>query len=192
MYDFTSYIRISPEQSSPHAPAAWETRSFKGFRRCERTLHGPERFQLSQQWLRTHKNASLSSFLARRSFALGSTAQTFASSSLNYDFFLKTVPDIRHPEMRKKIACIVIRFSISHDYCHYYSRHAIVVTTVLTTVATENHMMMHAIFFLIYGCPMLCTDFFKNSDIFCPWSSSFDYIMSYLTIPYLTSYLTLP
>ncbi len=44
-----------------------------------------------------------------------------------------------------------------------YRRYAIV---VLTTVATENHRTTHAIFFLIYGCPMLGTDFLKNRMYF--------------------------
>ncbi len=43
---------------------------------------------------------------------------------------------------------------MSGSYCHYYSRHAIVVMTVVTTAAMENRMTKHAIFFLIYGCPM--------------------------------------
>ncbi len=35
---------------------------------------------------------------------------------------------------------------MSGSYCHYYSHHAIVVMTVVTTVATENHMTTQAIF----------------------------------------------
>ncbi len=38
------------------------------------------------------------------------------------------------------------RLTIFHNYCRYYSRCAIVVMTVLTTVARENRMRMHAIF----------------------------------------------
>ncbi len=38
-------------------------------------------------------------------------------------------------------------FTISGSYFCYYSRHAIVVTTVVTTVATENRMTTHVIFF---------------------------------------------
>ncbi len=45
------------------------------------------------------------------------------------------------------------------SYCRYYSHHAIVITTVVTTVATENRMPTLAIFFLIYGCPMSGTVF---------------------------------
>ncbi len=51
---------------------------------------------------------------------------------------------------------------MSVSYCHYYSRHTIVVTTVGTTVPTQNCMTTHAIFFLIYGCPMLGTIFKKK------------------------------
>ncbi len=40
-----------------------------------------------------------------------------------HNFFLKTVSDIGHPQMRKKIACIGIRFSV-----------ATVVTMVVTTI----------------------------------------------------------
>ncbi len=32
------------------------------------------------------------------------------------------------------------------SYCRYYSRHAIVVTTVVVTVAMENRMTTHVIF----------------------------------------------
>ncbi len=46
------------------------------------------------------------------------------------------------------------RHTIFRSYCRYYNRHAISVTTEVTTVATENRMTTHAIFFLIYGCPM--------------------------------------
>ncbi len=56
------------------------------------------------------------------------------------------------------------RHTIFHSYCRYYSRHAIVVMTVVTTVAMENRMTTHAIFFLIYRCPMLGTDFKKKSS----------------------------
>ncbi len=50
------------------------------------------------------------------------------------------------------------------SYCHYYSHHAIVVTTIVTTVAIENRMTMHVIFFLIYGCQMSGTVFKKKSS----------------------------
>ncbi len=64
------------------------------------------------------------------------------------------------------------RHTIFHSYCRYYARYyyrmTTVVTTVVTTVATENRMATHAIFFLIYGCPMWGTDFLKKSYVFCP------------------------
>ncbi len=50
------------------------------------------------------------------------------------------------------------------SYYHCHSRHAIVVTTVVTTVATENRMTTHAIFFLIYRYPMSDTVFKKKSS----------------------------
>ncbi len=60
--------------------------------------------------------------------------------------------------------------TIIHSYCRYYnrhySRHAIVVTTLLMTAARENRMTMHAIFFPIYECPMLGSDFFLNRIYF--------------------------
>ncbi len=53
---------------------------------------------------------------------------------------------------------------MSGSYCPYYSCHAIVVTTIITTVAMENSMTTHAIFFLIYGCSMSGTVFKKKSS----------------------------
>ncbi len=41
------------------------------------------------------------------------------------------------------------RCMIFCNYCRYYSHPAIVVTTVVTTVVTENRMPMHAIFILM-------------------------------------------
>ncbi len=55
------------------------------------------------------------------------------------------------------------RHTIFSSCGRYYSCHAIVVMTVVTTVATESHMTTHAIFFLIYGCPMSSTNLKKKS-----------------------------
>ncbi len=52
---------------------------------------------------------------------------------------------------------------MSGSYCHYYSPHALVVMTIVTTVAKENHMTTHAIFF-INGCPLLGTVLEKKSS----------------------------
>ncbi len=68
--------------------------------------------------------------------------------------------------MGKKIACIVIRFSITTvvtTVSRYYYRMRTVVTTVVTTVATENCMTTRAIFSPIYGCPMSDTILKKSS-----------------------------
>ncbi len=54
---------------------------------------------------------------------------------------------------------------MSGSFLRYYSHHAIVVTTVVTTVATKNCKPTHAIFFLIYGCPMSSTVYQKK---LCP------------------------
>ncbi len=72
----------------------------------------------------------------------------------------KSGHDIGHPYMGKNRMC---RHTIFRSYCLYYSRHVIVVTTVVTTVFTENRMTTHTIFFLIYRCSMSGTVFKKKS-----------------------------
>ncbi len=57
MYDFSSYIRIFLEPSSPSTPTARETHCFEGFQRCKRTPHAPKRFRLLWQRWQTRKNA---------------------------------------------------------------------------------------------------------------------------------------
>ncbi len=61
------------------------------------------------------------------------------------------------------------RHTIFHSYCRYYGRYYYRMMTVVTTVAMENRTTTHAIFFLIYRCPMSGTVFkkkssFKNDD----------------------------
>ncbi len=50
------------------------------------------------------------------------------------------------------------------------------------TVATENRMPTHVIFILMYGCPMLGTNFFKNHMIF-----AHRVILYFMNIDYLFS-----
>ncbi len=112
----------------------------------EHLVCAPERFWLSQRQRRTRRDAHSSSFLARHSFALGSAVRTFVSllSFLKDNFFLKNSAQHRASVDEKKNH---VRHTIFRSYCPYYSRHAIVVTTV----AKENHMTTDVIFFLIYG-----------------------------------------
>ncbi len=64
-----------------------------------------------------------SPFFCARKHCLDHYVVVFIAVALKDDFFLKMVPNIEHSYMRKKIACVVIRFSI-----------ATVVTMVITTI----------------------------------------------------------
>ncbi len=54
------------------------------------------------------------------------------------------------------------RYTMSGSYCCYYSRHAILVTTVVTAVVTENRMPTHAIFILMSDARCLALFLRKN------------------------------
>ncbi len=73
-------------------------------------------------------------------------------------FFLENSAQHRASLDEKKIC--MRRHTIFHSYCRYYYRMTTVVTTVVTIVATENSRPTHAIFILMYRCPMSGTNFF--------------------------------
>ncbi len=53
------------------------------------------------------------------------------------------------------------RYTMSGSYCRYYSHRVIVVTTVVTTVATDYRITMHAIFFSLTDA-WCCAPVFLN------------------------------
>ncbi len=152
MYDFGSYIRISQELSSPCAPAVGDICSFKGFRQGERILLAPESFWLSrwQQRMREIHCFWLAALLHRECCAELRVIIVVFIVIIVFEerFFLKNGGRHRASVDEKKNR--MRRHTIFRSYCHYYcrycSRHAIVVTTIVTIVATENHITTHAIF----------------------------------------------
>ncbi len=109
---------------SPCASVARETRRCEGFRQCERTPCVPKKFRLSRRRKQTRVHCCFWLAALFHCGALRRPCRRCPSSSLKDDFFLKMVPDIRHLWMKRKIACVVIRFSVA------------------TVVTTENHMTM--------------------------------------------------
>ncbi len=213
MYDFSSYIRISLELSSLRTLMARDTRSFKGFQRCERTLRAPRRFRLSWRQRRMCENMRSSSFLACHSFAPGSAVRTFTLSLASLQSELSNGD--RHPASIDEKKNRMRRHTIFCRYCRYYGHyyysittvvmtvttrhgimtsnyptwynnvvipcrvaaivttvsallqcHAIVVTTVVTTVAMENRITTHAIFFSSTDARCREPIFFKNRVYF--------------------------
>ncbi len=159
MCDFSSYNRISLETSSPHTPVTQERRGFEGFLRCERTLCMSEKSWLSRRRQQTRDNAH-SLLLCSPLFCAGELCADLRVVVVHEGrFFLKNGAQHRASDMRIKIACVGIRFSITTVVTTVV---ATVVPIVVTTVVTENRMPMHAIFFLMSDAQCRATIFFLN------------------------------
>ncbi len=167
MYDFSSYNRISPELSSPCTPTARETRGFEWFLQCERTPYAPKTFRLSQQRWQMRENAHSSS-LGSPLFCTGECcADLWVVFVHEGQFFLKNGARHCASDMRIKIACVDIHFSVTTVVTMVVTTVvATVVTIVLTTGVTENHMSTHAILFLMLDVRCRATIFFLNHVYF--------------------------
>ncbi len=99
MYDFSSYIRISPERLSPCAPAAQETCGFVRFQQRERTLCGRPRGSSycsddgKRARTRVHRCFWLATPLPQGALHGPSRRRRRFERRI---FFLKTVPNIGH------------------------------------------------------------------------------------------------
>ncbi len=77
-------------------------------------------------------------------------------------FFLKNGAQHRTSDMRIKIACVGIQFSLTTVITTVVTTViATVVTIVVTAVVTENRMPTHTIFFLMSDARCRATIFFK-------------------------------
>ncbi len=72
------------------------------------------------------------------------------------------MPDIGHRRWENNRMCLHM---LVRSYRRYYSRHVIVIMTVVTTVAMDYHTTTHAIFFLT-GARCRAPMFLKNRMCF--------------------------
>ncbi len=99
MYDFSSYIRISPEPSSPRAPVV---RGDTQFWRVSTMQEKPHSREISVV-MTTMANVRERTFIIVFGLPLFCAGQQYADLrvvvvvALKDDFFLKTVPDIGYP-----------------------------------------------------------------------------------------------
>ncbi len=150
MYDFSSYNCISLEPSSP------------------RTLTAQDIPAIAAMMANARERAFVVAWLA--TLCTGECCADLCIVVVHEGrLFLKNAAQHRTSDMRVKIACVGIRFSVNTVVTPVVTTViATVLTIVVTTVVTENRMPMHATFFSHAGCAMSGNDFSKKSCAFCP------------------------
>ncbi len=137
MYNFSSYIRISPELLSLRAPAASETRSYKGFQWRKRTPHAREVPTIAVTMVNMWECAFVVVF-GSPLFCAGERCADLCVVVVVFEgqFFLKNSARHRASVDEKKNR--MRRHTIFHSYCCYYRHYYYRMTTAVTTAATQH------------------------------------------------------